>query len=181
MDLKVSIGLTRNPAPRFQPAFPADGATVSSPVTLDWEDSTYPVRANWTYNLYYTVNPAGVWKKVAGLTASNYNFTRPPAVRNRHYYWKVAADQRLHTTWCTPEYRSFTSLPRSNDLAESDLPREFAWKALPPILAPIGVPISFSLPKRDRLSLRYMISGPPVAVPPRATTPRANTRPRFRA
>jgi hypothetical protein len=98
-----------NAAPStFNLLSPADGDTVSEPVTLDWEDAEDVQQV--TYDLWYSTEPTFVtYYVVTGLADSTYAYPEGTLTGGETYYWKIVATDGYEETWSGPdEYWSFT-------------------------------------------------------------------------
>jgi hypothetical protein len=102
--------LENTPPSSFNLSQPPDGAEVSEPVTLDWEDSTDDDGHDITYDVWYATDPSfDPHDEVTELTDSTYTFPEDVLTQGETYYWKVRAWDGYDETWSGPDpYWSFT-------------------------------------------------------------------------
>jgi hypothetical protein len=126
-----SFTVENAPPGDFDLTAPPDGAVVTEPVTLDWQDSVDPGRMlavgagssrtsadtglskftrSITYDVWYATDPSfDPHDEVTELTDSTYTFPDGVLSDGTTYYWKVRATDGWDETWSGPDpYWSFT-------------------------------------------------------------------------
>jgi hypothetical protein len=118
-DLMYTRGLENTPPSSFNLSQPSDGAEVSEPVTLDWEDSTDDDGDTITYDVWYATDPGfDPHDEVNELTDSTYTFPEGVLTQGETYYWKVRAWDGWDETWSGPDpYWSFTVEEEVTDIS----------------------------------------------------------------
>jgi hypothetical protein len=108
--LMYARGFSNTPPSSFNLSQPPDGAEVSEPVTLDWEDSIDDDGDTITYDVWYATDPSfDPHDEVTELTDSTYTFPEGVLTPGDTYYWKVRAWDGYEGTWSGPDpYWSFT-------------------------------------------------------------------------